>query len=157
MSSHFVSIVGSTPTNHREMDGIDYEVVPIAHVIGELVDLVDRQIERPVTHFANQMVVCFEIAEMNDGGPMSEMDVIDSPALGQSLESAIDRRRINPGAKPALGTVVQYLGRQVLMTSVRQHLAQDLARSCDPHPGRPKCTDQIDSRRSTHVRRRSPR
>ena len=82
--------MGSTPTDHREVDGIDYEVVSIAHMIGELVDLVDRQIERSVTHFTNKMVVCFEIAEMNNGGPVAEMDVIDRPALGQGLESAID-------------------------------------------------------------------
>lgn len=149
--------MGSAPAHHREVDGVDYEVVPIAHMIGEVVDLVDRQIKSSITHFANEMMVCFEIAEMNDRGSVTEMDVIDRSTLGQGLKSAIDGRWINPGAKSALGTVVQYLWRQVLMTGVRQHLAHDLPRSCDPHPRRPESTDEIDSQGPWHVRRRGPR
>jgi hypothetical protein len=98
--------MGGTTADHREVDRVDYEVVAIAHVIGEVVHLVDRQIDRSVTHFANEMMVRFEIAQMNYRGSVTEVDVIDRPAFGQGLESAIDGRRINPGTKPALGTLV---------------------------------------------------
>lgn len=98
--------MGSTTADHREVHGIDYEVVAIAHVIGELVDLLDRQIKGSITNFANEMMVRLEVTEMNDRGTVAEMDVINRPALGQRLKSAIDSRRINPSTKPVLGSLM---------------------------------------------------
>lgn len=150
-NSCFVSIMARTSTDHGEVHRIHHEVMGLADVVRQGNHIVERQVDGPIAHFAYEMMMRIEIAQMDDRGTVTEVDVIDRPTLGEGFERPIHGRRVDPGAQPRLRPFSQKLGGQVLMTCVGEHLTHDHPGPGDTHARGSEGSDQILGRRSRHV------
>ena len=153
--SLFVSIVAGTSADHGEMHRVHNESVLLADVVGERDHIVERQVHGAIAHLAHEMMMSVELAEVDHGGTVSEMDVIDRTAFREGLERAVHRRRVDPSTKARLGSLMQDLGSQVLMASIGEHLAHDDPGTSDAHPRRAERTDQVLGGWTRHLSRRT--
>jgi hypothetical protein len=102
---------------------------------GEVVEFIDRQIHGAPALLADDVMVLAEVDQMDDPGAVTEVNMTEVAGVLEHVDGAIDGGRIYPGADQSLDLLMKIRRRQVIVMSLRQHLADGAAGDSDAKAG----------------------
>ena len=85
----------------REVDRTGHESVRSQNG-GEVVEFADGQIDGAAAFLADDVVVLAEVDQVDDSGPVAEVDMTEMPGIFEHVDGAIDGGRIHPPADEGL-------------------------------------------------------
>jgi hypothetical protein len=116
------------------MDRTAYESVRTQHG-GEVVEFANRQIDGAPALLADDVMVLTEVDQVDDAGPVTEMNVTEVAGVLEHVDGAIDGGWIYPRADQGLDLLMKIRRRQVIVMRLGQHLADGAAGDSDAKAG----------------------
>lgn len=124
------------------METVDHEAVPLSEMHGELVELGEGKVGGPAADLTDEMVMFGVLAEVHDGGAVSEVNMVEAAGNLESLDAPVDRGDVDTPTRLPLGEAVELGHGEMLVVVTSENPAHGSPGHRHPHPRPPEVVDE---------------